>query len=157
MHFFEDDVQRLASFAFALCVGLIPIASDRAAAEGPGPIIRVWPLEGGGPSGAGSTAFRILYRSTGLNGEPIEVSGAIFIPPGAAPAEGRNVIAWAHPTSGVVEACAPSLMPDLAGTIWGLSEMMARNYVVVATDYPGLWSDRQGSLRTPAGWLKSPR
>ncbi len=138
MHFFEDDVQRLASFAFALCVGLIPIASDRAAAEGPGSIIRVWPLEGGGPSGAGSTAFRILYRSTGLNGEPIEVSGAIFIPPGAAPAEGRNVIAWAHPTSGVVEACAPSLMPDLAGTIWGLSEMMARNYVVVATDYPAL-------------------
>jgi hypothetical protein len=68
MHFFEDDVQRLASFAFALCVGLIPIASDRAAAEGPGSIIRVWPLEGGGPSGVGSTAFRILYRSTGLNG-----------------------------------------------------------------------------------------
>ena len=29
MHFFEDDVQRLASFAFALCVGLIPIASAR--------------------------------------------------------------------------------------------------------------------------------
>ena len=48
------------------------------------------------------------------------VSGAIFIPPGPAPAGGRNVIAWAHPTSGVVEPCAPSLMPDLAGTIWGL-------------------------------------
>ena len=59
MHFFEDDVQRLASFAFALCVGLIPIASDRAAAEGPGSIIRVWPLEGGGPSGAGSTALLV--------------------------------------------------------------------------------------------------
>jgi hypothetical protein len=29
----------------------------------PGSIIRVWPLEGGGPSGAHSTAFRILYRS----------------------------------------------------------------------------------------------
>src|SRR5262249_51453352 len=26
----------------------------------PGSVIRVWPLEGGGPSGAGSTAFRIL-------------------------------------------------------------------------------------------------
>ena len=102
----------------------------------PGSIIRVWPLEGGGPGGG--DAFRILYRSTGLNGEPIAVSGAIFIPPGRAPAGGRNVIAWAHPTSGVVEACAPSLMPDLAGMIWGLAEMMAQGYVVVATDYPGL-------------------
>ncbi len=104
----------------------------------PGSIIRVWPLEGGGPSGANSTAFRILYRSTGLNGETIPVSGAIFIPSGPAPAGGRDVIVWAHPTSGVVESCAPSLMPDLAGTIWGLSDMLARGYVVVATDYPGL-------------------
>jgi alpha-beta hydrolase superfamily lysophospholipase len=104
----------------------------------PGTIIRIWPLEGGGPTGAGSTAFRVVYRSTGLNGEPIAVSGAIFLPPGNAPAGGRNVIAWAHPTSGVVEACAPSLMPDLAGTIWGLAEMLAKGYVVAATDYPGL-------------------
>jgi hypothetical protein len=102
----------------------------------PGSIIRVWPLEGGGPSGAGSTAFRILYRSTSPAGEPIAVSGAIFIPPGPAPAGGRDVIAWAHPTSGVVESCAPSLMPDLAGTIWGLPDMLARGYVVVATDCP---------------------
>ncbi len=62
--------------AFALC-GLIGIAEE-AAAEGPGSIIRVWPLEGGGPGN--SEAFRILYRSTGLNGEPIEVSGAISFP-----------------------------------------------------------------------------
>jgi pimeloyl-ACP methyl ester carboxylesterase len=78
------------------------------------------------------------YRSTSPSGQPIAVSGAIFIPPGPAPAGGRDVIAWAHPTSGVVESCAPSLMPDLAGTIWGLSDMLARGYVVVATDYPGL-------------------
>ncbi len=102
----------------------------------PGSIIRVLPLEGGGPGGGG--AFRILYRSTGLNGEPIAVSGAIFIPPGAAPQDGRNVIAWAHPTSGVVESCAPSLMPDVSGMIWGLAGMLAQGYVVVATDYPGL-------------------
>ena len=66
------------------------------------------------------------------------MSGAIFIPPGKAPAGGRDVIAWAHPTSGVVEKCAPSLMPDTAGMIWGLQSMLAKGYVVVATDYPGL-------------------
>ena len=48
------------------------------------------------------------------------------------------MIAWAHPTSGVVEACAPSLMADVAGMIWGLADMLAQGHVVVATDYPGL-------------------
>ena len=104
----------------------------------PGSIIRVWPLEGGGPMGANADAFRILYRSTGLNGQPIAVSGAIFIPAGPAPAGGRNVLAWGHPTYGVVPACAPSLMPDTAGLIFGLNQMLAKGYVVAATDYPGL-------------------
>jgi acetyl esterase/lipase len=108
----------------------------------PGSIIRIWPLEGGGAGAVGKgNAFRVLYRSTGLNGEPIAVSGAIFIPAGAAPAGGRNVIAWAHPTSGVMPPCAPSLMPDTAGLIWGLGAMLANGYVVTATDYPGLGTD----------------
>jgi len=48
--------------------------------------------------GANATAFRILYHSIGLNGEPLAVTGAVFIPAGPAPAGGRNVLAWAHPT-----------------------------------------------------------
>jgi hypothetical protein len=92
---------RLAIKAALALGGVIGIAAE-AAAEGPGSIIRVWPLEGGGPGN--SQAFRILYRSTGLNGEPIEVSGAVHFPSGPAPAGGRQVIAWAHPTSGVVQA-----------------------------------------------------
>jgi acetyl esterase/lipase len=102
----------------------------------PGTIIRVWPLESGGPGD--SDAFRFIYRSTGLKGEPIPVSGSIFIPSGAAPAGGHNIIAWAHPTSGVMPACAPSLYPDRAGLIWNLRDMLDQGYVVVATDYPGL-------------------
>lgn len=122
----------VAALAVLLCVLPVP----EAAAKKPGAILNVWPLIGGSPDGG--EAFRILYRSTGLNGEPIEVSGAIYIPPGAPPAGGRNVIAYAHPTSGVVEKCAPSLMPDNAGLIWGLKSMLAKGYIVVATDYPGL-------------------
>jgi acetyl esterase/lipase len=122
-----------AGSIFTLCA-VVGLVHETAAA--PGEIIRVWPLEGGGPGN--SEAFRILYRSTGLNGEPIEVSGAIHFPAGPAPKGGRNVIAWAHPTSGVVQACAPSLMPDNNGMIWGLPDMLAQGYVVVATDYPGL-------------------
>jgi pimeloyl-ACP methyl ester carboxylesterase len=146
MQFADCRFKLSARILLALCLLLPFVGEARAlydvqpgeASGRPGSIIRIWPLEGGGPSGAGGTAFRILYRSTSPSGEPIAVSGAIFIPTGAAPAGGRDIIAWAHPTSGVVEPCAPSLMPDLAGTIWGLADMLARGYVVVATDYPGL-------------------
>jgi acetyl esterase/lipase len=109
----------------------------------PGSLIRIWPLEGGGPgvrSGA-ANAFRILYRSTDPEGRTIPVSGAIFIPAGPAPAGGRNVIAWAHPTSGVMPPCAPSLMPDVGGMMWNLGAMIDQGYIVVATDYPGLGTD----------------
>src|SRR3990170_7730694 len=105
----------------------------------PGTIIRVWPLVGGGPGN--SDAFRFLYRSTGPKGEPIPVSGAIFIPSGPAPAGGRHIVAWAHPTSGVAPACAPSLYPAIAGLIWNLSDMLSEGHIVVATDYPGLGTD----------------
>lgn len=122
--------------AFILVFGPSIGCAKPTLADSPGKILNVWPLTGGGP-GKGD-AFRILYRSTGLKGEPIEVSAAIFIPAGTAPKGGRNVIAWAHPTSGVVRPCAPSLMPDVSNMIWGLPNMLAKNYVVVATDYPGL-------------------
>jgi acetyl esterase/lipase len=108
----------------------------------PGTIIRIWPLEGGGPGmGGQGNSFRILYRSTSPSGEPIPVSGAIFFPSGPAPAGGRNIIAWAHPTSGVVPPCAPSLMPDNGGMMWNLGNMVGAGYIVVATDYPGLGTD----------------
>jgi acetyl esterase/lipase len=102
----------------------------------PGQILRVWP-QVGGTVGPGK-AYRILYRSMGIEGQPIAVSGTIFIPDGPAPRGGRAVIAWAHPTTGVVEQCAPTLLPDLSGTIPGLEDMLTRGYVVAATDYPGL-------------------
>jgi acetyl esterase/lipase len=121
-----------AAVTLGLCLGV----ALEARAKEPGAILNVWPLVGGSPDDG--EAHRILYESTGLNGQPIEVSGAIYIPPGKPPAGGRPVIAYAHPTSGVVQKCAPSLMPDNAGLIWGLKSMLAKGYIVVATDYPGL-------------------
>jgi hypothetical protein len=42
---------------------------------------------------AGATAYTVLYRSTGTAGEPILVSGMIFVRAGTVPQEGRPVIA----------------------------------------------------------------
>jgi acetyl esterase/lipase len=130
-------MRRVIFTAFALLVlASGSVLTDRSASARPGEIIRITPLSGGGPGDA--NAFRILYRSTSPGGAPIEVSGAIWFPEGDAPEGGRPVVAWAHPTTGVVEKCAPSLHPGSYVWTWGLSEMLEKGYVVVATDYPGL-------------------
>lgn len=117
-------------------VSLGDVSSAEIRVAKPGHILRVWPQIGG--TLANAKAYRVLYRSTGLNDEPIAVSGTIIFPAGPAPRGGRDVIAWAHPTTGVEARCAPTLLPDLSGTIAGLDDMLARGYVVAATDYEGL-------------------
>src|ERR1700679_1244354 len=82
----------------------------------------------------GATAYRVLYRSTGLNGEPIAVSGTVIVPAGPKPPGGWPVVAWAHPTSGIVPICAPSLAVFKFEQIQGLRDMLRHGYVVTATD-----------------------
>jgi hypothetical protein len=101
----------------------------------PGDILRTEPFSA---APAGTTATRMLYVSTTPNGRPIAVSALVIVPSGAAPAHRRPVLAWLHPTTGVVRSCAPTLGPDPFGQIQGLSEFLAAGDVVVATDYPGL-------------------
>jgi acetyl esterase/lipase len=101
----------------------------------PGTLIRR-ELNDGAPLGA--TTYRVLYRSTGLDNKPILVSGVVIVPPGDPPPGGRPIVAWAHPTSGVVPRCAPSLAIFLFEQIQGLRSFVRDGYVVAATDYPGL-------------------
>jgi len=111
------------------------IATDQELAGAPGTIIRAEAMRGA-PEGA--AAYRVLYRSIGLHDQPIAVSGVIVIPAGSSPAGGRPVVAWAHPTTGVVPQCAPSRALSVFKQMQGLRDMMRRGYVVAATDYPGL-------------------
>ena len=112
------------------------IGNHEIIAAKPGTILRVWPQVGGSVDNA--RAYRIIYRSTGMNGEPIAVSGAVLFPDEPTPRVKRDVVAWAHPTTGVAEKCAPTLLPDLSGTIAGIDEMLDRGFVIAATDYAGL-------------------
>jgi acetyl esterase/lipase len=100
-----------------------------------GALIRSEPIEGA-PDGA--AAYRVLYRSEGLHGEAIAVSGVVIVPRDQPPPNGRLIVAWAHPTTGIVSECAPSLARVLFRSIQGLHEMLQRGFVVTATDYPGL-------------------
>jgi Secretory lipase len=107
-------------------------------AGAPGTLVRQEVIDG---APLGATAYRVLYRSTGLDNKPSLVSGVVIVPPGDPPARGRPIVAWAHPTSGVVPRCAPSLAIFLFEQIQGLRSFIRDGYVVAATDYPGLGTE----------------
>lgn len=109
----------------------------------PGSLVRIQTVEA--PEGA--NGWRVLYHSQAVDGRDIVVSGLVFAPDVPAGAVQRPVVAWAHGAVGLGDVCAPSRSPQdlLAQPL--LSELLARGYVIAATDYEG--------LGTPGGhpWL----
>ncbi|MBV9424322.1 MAG: DUF308 domain-containing protein [Solirubrobacterales bacterium] len=87
----------------------------------------------------GWRAWRILYTTTRDENVPAVASGVVIVSKDA-PSGPRPVIAWAHGTTGVASACAPSLLPSrLNGDVTpGLDRLIGRGWVLVATDYIGL-------------------
>lgn len=100
----------------------------------PGSLISAQEIEA--PTGA--KGWRVLYHSRDLSGRDVEVSGTVFVPSGRAPAAGRPVLAWAHPTTGSADSCAPSLNRRPASLIPAAADYLRRGYVIAATDYQGL-------------------
>lgn len=84
------------------------------------------------------TAWRILYLTEDGNGTPRVSGGRLFVPDTPAPPGGRPVVSWAHPTTGMGDACAPSRTPKPTALMDWLPAMLDRGWVVVATDYAGL-------------------
>lgn len=79
-----------------------------------------------------SRAHRVLYRSLGVDGSPVAVSGTVMVPQGRAPAGGWPILTWAHGTTGIADDCAPSLRPST------MPDWLRAGFAVVATDYEGL-------------------
>lgn len=100
----------------------------------PGTVIRSEAITNGVPEGA--DAWRILYLSTGLDGEPIAVSGLVIAPEGSS-ASPRPVVAWANGTVGVLPECGTSHTNNPFVQIPEMARMIAEGYVITATDYPG--------------------
>jgi alpha-beta hydrolase superfamily lysophospholipase len=97
----------------------------------PGMLIRSERLLGA-PDGA--AAWRVLYHSRDEQGADIAVSGMVIAP--TAPAQNRTVVAWAHPTTGTAQRCAPSIGDAPFVLVEGLGDLLKAGYVVAATDYP---------------------
>jgi fermentation-respiration switch protein FrsA (DUF1100 family) len=96
------------------------------------------------PGVYGAAAYRVVYNSEAEDGAIVPVSGVVYIPTAASPPGGRNVVAWAHPTTGVAQGCAPSLESGAIGgittanSVIGLNDFIAAGDIVTATDYEGL-------------------
>lgn len=93
----------------------------------PGELIRTMPIE----APAGEAGLRIMYHSTDAQGDDRAVTGVVYHPTGEPPDGGWPIVAWAHGTSGIAPACAPSRVP-LPPPGFGVQG------VRVATDYIGL-------------------
>ena len=104
----------------------------------PGTVIRSESMTAPFPE---TQAWRVMYTSTGITGDPIVVTGMVFAPGGPVPAGGRPVVSWAHPTTGIEDSCAPSRVPKPYADVQGLEQFLSLGWVVVATDYEGLGTD----------------
>lgn len=100
----------------------------------PGTVIRYEPLE---YSVVGGKGWRIIYTSINSAGEPVAVSGRVFLPNTPAPAGGRKILAFGHGTVGIAPQCAPSRSVSYIQTGW-LEPALQQGWAVVTTDYLGL-------------------
>ena len=113
-------------------------ANATMSSPGAGSVVSVEDLSDVGlPEGA--RGARILYGSTGGDsGAPTIVSGTVYTPGGPAPAGGFPVIAFAHGTAGIQEACGPSLPTNLPFQTPIAAALLSIGYAVAFADYQGL-------------------
>src|SRR3954453_9180603 len=84
--------------------------------------------------------YRLTYLSRDGFGHQAQTTGEVLLPAGKAPKGGWPVISWAHGTSGLADACAPSRVgpAEKARDFSYLSTWMQQGYAIVGTDYAGL-------------------
>ena len=107
----------------------------------PGTVVKAAPLRHGlWIPGTTSRAFKLTYVTSDARGRRALSTGTLFLPKGRAPRRGWPVVSWAHGTSGLGDACAPSRVgPALPRRDRPyLANWMREGYAVVASDYAGL-------------------
>lgn len=80
----------------------------------------------------------LTYKMLGQSGQEVQATSLVFTPNTPAPAGGWPIVVWAHGTTGVADACAPSKAALTDSTKDLISKLLAAGYVVVAPDYEGL-------------------
>lgn len=86
---------------------------------------------------ASASRTLMTYKMLGVNGTETQATALVFTPKGIKPAGGWPIVAWAHGTTGVADACAPS-QQGLKDNEYLIAKLLAAGYAVVAPDYEGL-------------------
>jgi pimeloyl-ACP methyl ester carboxylesterase len=107
-------------------------------ASATGQLLRIGPLDPAWSFATAGPSFEILYSTKDQRGSVAEGSGALYVPPGLAPAGGWPLVVWAHGTEGIGDACAPSRQPQTANVSSYFNPILGSGYAVLAPDYQGL-------------------
>ena len=83
-------------------------------------------------------SVKMTYKMLGVHGSEIQATALLFTPKTAPPLTGWPIVVWAHGTTGVADACAPSKAPLNMYIKGMIDQLLAAGYVVVAPDYEGL-------------------
>lgn len=108
--------------------------------ESPGVMLRKEPMLAQGEITSAALAERILYTSSDFRWHAgiVPVSGTLYLPKGEPPAGGWPLVAWAHGTLGISDACAPSWTGHKPRDATYIQRWLESGFAVVATDYQGL-------------------
>jgi len=80
----------------------------------------------------------LTYKMLGQSGQEVQATSLVFTTNTPPPVGGWPIVVWAHGTTGVADACAPSKAALAESTKDLISKLLAAGYVVVAPDYEGL-------------------
>ena len=136
----------LSSLALLVALAL-PATSLADGNPTPGAIVAGEPMTLATALDSIATGTRIRYLSTDPSGNPIVVSGAVLTPRPhvvkSHPENASRIVAWAHGTTGVADACAPSATDHLDLPAYDdytrvVAGYLSQGWTVTATDYPGL-------------------
>lgn len=111
--------------------------SATTATRTPGTLTRVTELPEVARLPGAAVAKRIAYWTRTSRNKPALSTAALFIPTGATPKNGWPVLVWEHGTTGLADACAPSVSGSAYYRDY-LTTLLSQGYAIVATDYIGL-------------------
>jgi len=122
-------------------ISLVAAAPATAAKKAPskhGDLISAKPFKGADSLSGAAKNLRVRYRSIGVGGKLVTVTGTIALPKSKAPKGGWPVISWAHGTTGIGPECAPSTTKLDNAINPLLNKALKAGFTIVRTDYIGM-------------------
>lgn len=106
-------------------------------ATSPGALIGATTVDA--PSGitAADAMVRMTYDMSSITGGTTTGSALMFEPSGTAPTGGHSLVVWAHGTTGIANACAPSSAPGSLLNLEAIDRLIDAGYAVLVPDYEG--------------------